>query len=273
MQDRPLLEGIPRIGRARGFRLYDVQGRRYLDLSRDEALLGHRAAGVHSVMKSVLSQGLSSPLPTAWEGRCEAAGRRVRPGWAAVRLFSSPDRALQAAGQALGESLSWEDVHDPAVADPPDVPPHAALWRPFLPVVAGCGALLLKLPFTICGAPMPVCFAAGPPVDDAGSDPIPGFVLAGALRGLSALARPAVDARPGVDALECAIDRAKGWRRRGPYVHAVFPSREYPRVHLEFLREGVLLFPGYPGPSVLPGECSPGETRLLARLFARIPGG
>ena len=45
------------------------------------------------------------------------------------------------------------------------------------------------------------------------------------------------------------------------------------QVHAELLAAGVLLSAGYPGPSVLPGECSPGETSLLADLFARIPGG
>ncbi len=43
-------------------------------------------------------------------------------------------------------------------------------------------------------------------------------------------------------------------RREGPYVKALFPESEYPRVHAEFLRAGVLLCPGYPGPSVLPGR-------------------
>ncbi len=105
MQDRRLLKGIPRIRRARGFRLYDVEGRRYLDLSRDGALLGHRAAGVLSVMKSVLSQGLSTALPTAWEGRlvsaiagCSRAGDRCG-------LYASPERALDAAGRVLGAGL------------------------------------------------------------------------------------------------------------------------------------------------------------------------
>jgi hypothetical protein len=106
------------------------------------------------------------------------------------------------------------------------------------------------------------------------SDTIPAFILAGALRGFSALVSSNDGASPlSNPAVEKALDAAPGWARVGPYVRAVFPEAEYPRVHAEFLRAGVLLHPGYPGPSVLPGDCSPGETRLLADLFRGVPGG
>ena len=282
MQDRRLLEGIPRIRRARGFRLYDLEGCRCLDLYRDGALLGHRAASVLTVMKSILSQGLSTALPTVWESRLVSAIGRMFPGRGAVRLYASPEHALDAVAHALDAPLSWEDLYDPAMAEQPVTPPRAALWRPLLPLPHATGALLLQLPFTVCGAPAPVCCTAEAPP----SDPLPGFILAAAARGLAALTRGAATpggiqaaggdsapALPGNPVLERAIDQALGWKRRGPYVHAVFPEADYPRVHAEFLRAGVLLFPGYHGPSVLPGECSLGETRLLADLFARIPGG
>jgi hypothetical protein len=270
MQDKGLRAGIPRIRRARGFRLYDLEGRRCLDLYRDGALLGHRAASVVTVMKSILSQGLSTALPTVWESRLVSAIGRMFPSRGAVRLYASPEHALDAVAHALGAPLAWEDVYDPAMAELPATPSRVAFWRPLLPAPPATGALLLQLPFTVCAAPAPVCCTADAPP----SDPLPGFILAAAARGLAALTRAtATPALSGNPVLERAIDRAPGWNRRGPYVHAVFPEAEYPRVHAVFLRAGVLLFPGYHGPSVLPGECSPGETRLLADLFARIPGG
>ena len=76
MLDRQLLRGIPRIRRARGFRLYDMQGRRYLDLFRDGALLGHRDSGSLTAMKSALSQGLAAALPSVWEKRLLTAQAR-----------------------------------------------------------------------------------------------------------------------------------------------------------------------------------------------------
>jgi hypothetical protein len=266
MPDSRVLPPLPRVRRARGCRLYDAQGNRILDLYRDGALLGHRGASALTAMKAGLSQGLAAGLPTAWEARLCAALARMFPAYPGVRLFSSRARALAAL------SLS-PDPWDPALGDSPAAAP-AALWRPFLPLPAGAGVLLPVLPFTVCGAPAPACCAAGVPLP--ASDPLPGFLLAGALRALAALAAgsPSHPApRLGSAALEKAVDGARGWERRGPYVRAVFPAGEYPRVHGEFLRAGVLLCPVYPGPSILPGDCSPGEDRLLADLFARHPGG
>jgi len=270
--------GIPRIRRARGFRLYDVQGKRYLDLSRDGALLGHRGTAALTAMKSVLSQGLATSLPSAWETRLVTALLRLFPQSRCVRLFLSRERALDAISQYLGRRVDGQEVHDPALDLPAPDPSLPALWRPFLPVPQGVAALIPVLPFTVCGAPAPACFPEALPADLGRSDPLPGFLLAGALHGLSALsekssARARKQPRLGSRAVERALDAAHGWKRTGPYVRAAFPATEYARVHAEFLAAGVLLCAGYPGPSVLPGECSPGETRLLADLFARIPGG
>ncbi len=290
--------GLPRIRRARGFRLYDVRGKRYLDLSRDGALLGHRGAAALSAMKSVLSQGLATALPSAWEARLAAAILRLLPESRSVRLFSSRERALEAVSRFLGRRIDIQEVHDPALDSPAPDPMLPALWRPFLPIPKAAAALLPVLPFTLCGAPAPVCFPTELAADQVPSDTLPGFMLAGALHGLNALSEegragppsgragsppraggptPTGHARKqphwGSRAVERVLDAARGWKRSGPYVRAVFPAAEYARVHAEFLAAGVLLCTDYPGPSVLPGECSLGETSLLADLFARIPGG
>jgi len=282
---------LANIRRARGFRLYDVHGKRYLDLSRDGALLGHRAAATLTALKSVLSQGLATALPTAWEARLAAALLRQFPESRSVRLFSSRERALEAVSRYLGKSVDAREVHDPALDSPASSPELPALWRPFLPVPRGVAALLPVLPFILCGAPAPVCFPRELSGDEIPSDTLPGFLLAGALHGVLALSEEGRAGSPpraggpprtgraqkrphwGSRAVERALDAARGWKRSGPYVRAVFPAAEYARVHAEFLAAGVLLSAGYPGPSVLPGECSPGETSLLADLFARIPGG
>jgi hypothetical protein len=270
MPDRP--QAIPLVRRARGFRFYDTGGRRYLDLYRDGALLGHREAAAITAMKSALSQGLATGLPSPWESRLSGAILRLFPGSAAVRLYASRERALEGAGRFLGAPVI--EAHDPALDPLPARAPSAAWWRPFLPPTPGAGVLLLALPLTVCGAPVPVCFPAVLPRDFPASDPLPGFLLAGALRGLAGLSKaPDTGSLLGSPSLERALDGAPGWRRSGPYVRALFPAADYPRVHSEFLRAGVMLSPGYPGPSVLPGDCTPGETKLLADLFAGVPGG
>ena len=283
-------DAMPRIRRARGFRLYDVHGRRFLDLSREGALLGHRGASALTAMKAGLSQGLATGIPSAWEERLRAALARLFPGHPSILIFSSRTRALDALsiGQppydpALPSAGGEPPASSPAAAPesalraaPESASFAAALWRPFLPIAAGARVLLPVLPLTVCGAPAPACIAGMPDADLPGPDHLPGFLLAGALRALAALSsdspsRPAP--RLGNPVIERAIDNARGWARVGPYVHAVFPAEEYPRIHGEFLRAGVVLCPDYPGPSMLPGECSPGENRLLAELFAGHPGG
>lgn len=283
MEDNRRAPALPPIRRARGFRLYDTRGRRYLDLWRDGggALLGHRAGRVTTLMKSVLSQGLAAGLPSVWEGRLLKMIRGLFPSFPAVRMFSSRRRALEAASQFLGIRIDAEDLYDPALGDACAAAPagaRAALWRPFLaepgaegPPAARWDVRLPVLPLTVSGAPAPVCLCAEPPAGFPESDHLPGFLLAGAARALADLS---ADAEPLRNArVEKSIDGSSAWRRTGPYVRAAFERAEYPRVFSAFLKEGVLLSPGYPGPSIIPGECSPGETRLLAELFAGVPGG
>ena len=268
---------VPIIRRARGYRLYDHRGARYLDLSRDGggALLGHRPGTTVALMKGVLSQGLAGALPSVWEARLVRLIASLFPSYGAVRLFCSRARACEAVSRFLGMRVEPGDLHDPAVHEATRGEARASLWRPFLdaePDPSARRPLLPVLPFSICGAPAPVCFPEEPALDPH-SDPLPGVLLAGAFSALTQLAGAAsrpieVSARVGK-----ALDGAAGWARRGPYVRATFPAADYPRVFSEFLRAGVLLSPGYPGPSILPGECSPGETRLLVELFTSIPGG
>jgi hypothetical protein len=126
------------------------------------------------------------------------------------------------------------------------------------------------------GSPSPACFpgrTSGAGGELPAGETIPGFICTGALRALAALSAPGAAERfePADPRLAAAFD-GRRWARIGPYVRAVFPAEDYARVHAEFLRAGVLLCPVYPGPSVLPAECSPGETSLMAKLFAGIPG-
>ena len=212
--DPPLLGMVPPIRRARGFRLYDVRGRRYLDLFRDGALLGHREAGTLTAMKAVLSQGLASPLPSVWERRLLGVLARLFPAYPEVRLYASPDRARSAVRAWLGGDAPGDgEVHDPARDGGPGGA-AAAYWRPFLPAPAA-RALLPLLPVRVGGCPSPVCFDAEVPPRVPCSDAIPGFVLAGALRGLAALGslKPSGSCPLSTPALDRALDAAPGWLR------------------------------------------------------------
>jgi hypothetical protein len=269
MAERSLWDELPRIRRARGYRLYDTAGRRYLDLWQADggAILGHRGAGMVTAVKAALDRGLAAPLPTAWEHRLLAALGARFPAYRSFRLFVTRERALQAAGRALGAPVDEEDVADPALGSKGDG--RVGRWRPFLPDEPSWPVVLPVLPCTLGGSPSVVGFRDALSDDEAPSDPVAGVAAVASLRGLAGLAR-AMREDP-FDTRDLA--GAPGWERRGPYVAPALPAAAYPAVFRAFLARGVLLSPGYRGPSILPGEASAGERRLVVSLFHSIPGG
>jgi hypothetical protein len=273
MADSPLLASLPPIRRARGFRLYSQAGVRFLDLYQDDggAILGHRAPGVVREMKDALARGLAARLPSVCELRLEKAVGRLVPGYAAVRAYPCADSALLAASAFLGRPLSSGDVQDPARGEG-EAP--AAYWRPFLPSAESQESAVVfpVLPVGGTRGPVPVCFRSRPPEDAAPSRPVPPFLLAGMLRGIAELAAAERDERV-ASVVDGAIAGSRCWRRRGPYITALFERARYPEVFRAFLEAGVLLSPAFPGPSILPAEASEGERSALARLFKTVPGG
>jgi hypothetical protein len=269
MAERALLDEVPRIRRARGFRLYDVSGRRVLDLwqAGGEAILGHRAVRAGTAVKAGLDRGLTAPYPTAWETRLLAALAGRFPAYHSVRLYASRERALAAASRVLGAPVAAADVADPGLGSAGSG--TVGLWRPFLPGEPPWPVLLPVLPFTLGGSPAAVCFRDALPRDVEPSDTVSGIAAVAALRGLAGLAR----ARTADPFGPRDLDGATGWERRGPYLRPMFDAGAYPEVFRAFLARGVLLSPFYPGPSILPGEASEGERRLVASLFHSIPRG
>jgi len=269
MAERALLDEVPRIRRARAFRLYDVAGRRLLDLwqAGGEAILGHRAARTGAALKAALDRGLSAPLPTAWESRLFSALAARFPSYRSFRLFSTRERALAAASRALGGTVAAADLADPGLGTRGSG--RVGLWRPFLGDEPDWQVLLPVLPFTLGGSPAAACFREALSDGVEPSDTVPGIAVIAALRGLAGLG----PARSGEPFGPRDLDDCPGWERRGPYLRPLFPADAYPGVFRAFLARGVLLSPLYPGPSILPGEASDGERRLVLSLFHSIPKG
>ena len=72
MSGNKLYNMMPEIRRARDYRLYDIHGRRYLDLCLDggRALLGHKPGRVVLMMKNALEKGLSASYPVYTNTGC-----------------------------------------------------------------------------------------------------------------------------------------------------------------------------------------------------------
>ena len=276
---------LPRIRRARGYRLYTTDGRRLLDLYLDGggALLGHRPDLLGRHLKAVLGRGLTAALPSRYGAHLLRALRQALPGqrWFGVAVTRA--EALRLLCARLGLATV------PRVADPLlDLDwrrAPVAWWRPLSaeqpPAAAwpepGPAALVHRLPFALGAGPVTVSTgaggdpgAAGAAPHLAGADTVSPLLLAGAAVALQRLQR-SPEARPPGPAAGWPAP-APGWRRNGVYVVAEFPERHYPAVHAAFLAAGVLLNPHYPGPSILPGSASPGERALLRRLFRTRPG-
>jgi hypothetical protein len=269
MRGRVFPEDMPRIRRARGFRLYDEAGRRYVDLYQDSgaAVLGHRGPGTVRDVKDALSRGLGSALPSVYEGRLKKLLRKLFPDYGGIALFACLHRGLAAASVFLGRRIGEEDVGDPALEERSSA---AAYWRPFLDPDPGKPDVLIPiLPTGGMAGLTAVCFRIREGEQAPEGDCLPPFVLSAVLRALSGLET----AERAENSVTRAVDRSADWRRRGPYVRAMFEAGRYPEVVRGFLRAGFLLNPFFPGPSIIPGELSPGEEAGLRRLFQGTQGG
>ena len=269
---RARLDRLAPIRRARGYRLYDRRGRRYLDLwqAGGRALLGHRPHRALAQVKGVLSRGANAGLPSIYERRLLGCLRRLTPGL--EPLLTAGDAAVRSILRHLG--LPEERLYDPAIdAGPPEA--HVAgIWRPLAgpaPLPASWCAVVPILPSTIGQVPAPICVR--PPHDSALAlagllepAPQPGALLAAALAGLEQL--PQYGGAHWAQAAWPDPAGYAGWERRGPYVAARCDAAAYDGVFDRFLQAGVLLCPFHPGPSILPAEVSDGEAATLLRLFA-----
>lgn len=257
---------LPPIHRARGYHLYDLHGRRYLDLCLQggRALLGHRPESALLELKNLSARGLLGDFPSPYEARLRKSLRALLPaGFDAVRVFRSEER-LVAAVAPLVES---REVIDPVLASEPPTSPLQR-WRPFLSNTApeGAAAVLLPvLPFPGSFAPAVACFRGIAEDRLPPSDPVSPALLGALVRSAYLLAR----------AVQTASERpwagfeAPWWRRVGPYLVAQCEKSEYSELFGRLLEEGIYLNPEFPGPSIVPMEHSPGELKPLKRAAAK----
>ena len=264
-----LCERLPAIRRARGYRLYAHDGRRYLDLWQQggRAVLGHRAGRVTTVLKNVISTGLVTDLPSVYTRRLERTLAALFPGYPTFRLTGSLAAALELASEFLGHRVCAADIRDP-LEGPGQAAPELALWRPLCPAWLSPRVLLPRLPFAVAGAPVAAGFDGEAPPGFPASESLSPTLLAGTLRAVHDLKRYT----PPEWFREDLLAGAAGWEQRGLYVLPGFPGHRYPEVFAAFLGEQVLLNPFFPEASILPSEASPGELKKMIGLFRRFPG-
>lgn len=266
-----LINHLPPIKRARGYRLYDYNQRIYLDLYQNggRAILGHRAFKLTTVIKDVISKGTIFDLPSIYAKRLEQALCRRFPEFPYVYLAGSPEGALRIAALYLGRVISNRHICNPFSR----TKRRCDILRSY-PFVRDAQAeervsvVMPVIPFAMSGSPAALCFRHDPPEGFPLSEVISPVILAGALRALHDLN----NYRQADWFKEDLLKDKGGWLQRGIYITANFEEELYAGVFKSFLEEGVLLNPGYPGPSILPAEASPGELKRMVDLFGKFPG-
>jgi hypothetical protein len=283
------LRKIPTVVRARDFHLFDLKGRRYLDLFRNggRALLGHRPEKVYRDMKTQLQKGAVAEAPSVYEPRLLRLLGQLFPGNNTIVLYRSFDRALVAASKFSGMPVDEEDILEPFFAFPAKDCP-AVYHRPLSGygdkgghkgygdkgglrgglrggLVGGSSIIFPVLPFPGGFAPQPVVF----PPESSGRRLLEGDLLSSAL--LAGLLRSIHDLLKVEEQPDIWKDwKLPGWKRFSCYVFPDFPLDRYEEVFDLFLSEGILLSPDPRRPSILPLRFSRGERDAVERLCGRM---
>lgn len=263
-----LLAEVPAYRRARGYRIYSEKGQRFLDFYQDggHALLGHRHPAIILEMKNLLSRGQIAPYPSRFLPLTVNAVATLIPVAAEVRIYRNEERALAAAGSHLKRPLLRSDIGDPAL--PGRCSAALALWRPFLEAETVDSPLLLPvLPFSTPPSPAVLVFLEKPAKDVPPSEDCSPLSLAALKKSIFELIKY-------IEAFDRSrwplFDSPSIWSRKGPYLTLNIEEQKFAPLFTKMLENGILLSPRYPGPSIIPGEFSPGEP---ARLQQALRGG
>ena len=262
-----LFSSVPLIKRARGYRLYDIKGKRIIDMYQQNGhgILGHRPFSLTTVLKNTLSRGIIFDLPSIYTHRFKKAVKSTIPGIHTVLVTHSLEFGLDSLSTILGFKMTKADIQDP-LTDPCTGP--VAFWRPFLedqPIQKWNPQVLIPiLPFSAGGAPVTICFIEkSMQVDENSFPPVSPVLLSGAVRSL-------YDLKKYKKPSWCTGDLLKGikkWKQRGIYIIPCMEKEEYQSIFSKFLDHGVLLSPYYPCPSIFPGELSEGELQKVLHLL------
>jgi hypothetical protein len=261
---------LPTIRRARGWRLYGLDGARYLDLYSEggKTILGRKNAGMGSLAKACIDSGLVSEFPSVWTARLVKAIRAWLPAYDKVFFFPTAAEARAALASALGsrpaadmrtekafgeylrnssEDDSSAKSGEPALAELP----LPALWSFGIILVSGSGDTSLNEKLKTL----------------AGPDRVPAIKMALAVKALAELSAFSTSYNeklwlrmdPYIDGL---------FSRSGPWLYPAYAESSHARVFQECLEKGILISPEFSRPSLVPGEFDSGELSCLRTIAA-----
>lgn len=240
-----LLAYLPPLRRARGWRLYAEDGRRFLDLycDRGRGILGAKAGGQAKLAKAMIDRGMVSGYPSLWEARLRKALKAWLPDFAEACFYSGESR--------LGDlGLPVREAFDDFLQ-----PQRSSLAWARLPVPAAWSFGILLCETSTEAESLPP------------EDRIPPLCLAMAVRAISDLkdfsARYAEGHWSSFDPFVSRL-----FTRKGPWLIPSYGEEAHKDVFLAALSMGLLLSPDFRRPSLVPGEFDRGEAAPLGRILA-----
>ncbi len=264
---------MPIIVRARGYRLYDLKGRRYIDLYQNNgrAILGHRPDGLTQAMKSTASRGLFAEYPSIYDGRLEKILKLMFTDYPMFRIYANRERTMEALSLAMGRQVRGSHILDPAMTDAVDK--KLMYWRPFTPEQQVKPDLLLPIfPFPGSFVPNVICVRNMDMLKKMpASDMVSPFLIDSLIKSVSQLIRTMHSPVGYGSEFQRLIDILE-WDRRGPYINTRLESIEYIEVFKKALEQGVLLPPGENYPIIIPREFSEGEIQGVLRFVRSVNG-
>jgi len=259
-EETNLLNTVPSVLRARGFRLYTQDGKRLVDLwlNGGAAILGHTPPNLLHEIKNTASRGLFAPLPHFSQGRFLKALSKLFPG-RALRLYAAPPQEL-AELFASDKVKLWRPFTN--AASPFAVETSAPLLVPVLPGIQQWRG----------GLPLGLCIVAGESechlTELPASDILPPVLLASATRGVYDILAVPQRAKPHYPRINKALQKSP-WQRQGIYLSLKEKpdTQTWAALFRQFLDAGFLLPPDQNQPLILPGELSDGEEAKLAAVL------
>lgn len=278
MSEFSLAARLPMFGRARGFHLYDLKGRRYLDLWQEDGafFLGRRPERVSREVKALWDKGLGGGLPSVYVHRAQKLLERTFAGLGPFAVFSGRESLRSALG--------------------------ALPVRELYPLASAPGPGPFELGLPLAGLPLAVASLGrrgeGGGVDDdvdfgssrAFGEPVAAWA-AGALVKVVSLWGAWLRGEWETGRAEerwSLLDgvSAHGWQRRGPWLYPPGLSeaaaglyggsdpenfrRSYEKLFLGFLDRGFVLSPRGK-PSLIPDAITTGEAKQFVKAAAEVP--
>ncbi|MDP2790613.1 MAG: hypothetical protein Q8O15_02525 [Rectinemataceae bacterium] len=279
------LSALPVISRARGWRLYGADGKRYLDLWADggRTVAGRRTGASGRVAKESIDRGLDAAFPSFWEERLRRAIRAWLPGYSSLRFFASETEALLALASAdgdfaarMGSGASLPEALNGFAARLHVEAPFGHYRRDYK---ADAGGTAFDGRMAIAVLPLAGAWSFGVVL---GKDPkdadeadifrrisssasVPAIKLATAARALADFR--AFEAGSGEKKWSTIDPFIAGiFTRTGPWLYPAYPESEHDRIFSHCLEKGIVISPDYGEPSSVPGEFDAGEVAPLRSI-------